>query len=402
MWCMEIPQAPQRGPCKGIPVDSAFASAARASQNGAMSSGGSGEGESPRVAPRGAAGGEEAPRIGPQGSGEPISEGEPRGWIEVRVPASTSNLGPGFDLLGWALDLYLTVRLLGPSEGPNHQIVPRPNLLTTRDRVCEWPTGGDNLLFRAFDAARSSLGSTDRGGRRFQVSSEIPTARGLGSSAAAIVAGLLLARAEHQGGTDPAAHDLDAPLPEAWIELAVELEGHPDNVLPAALGGLVLGWRTNEGGVGRRSLRVSPGFGLAVAWPETPVSTWEAREVLPATLPRERVVAQGALLARLLEGLREGDGELLRGCGRDHLHVPHRLGLVPGGTSALQAAERAGAHLATLSGSGSALFAVAPPDRAGRIAEAMGAAFRQAGQDSVARVVRPVFGTPSVRRVPRR
>lgn len=372
-----------------------------------MSSGGSGASEPHPGTSRARPGGRGSTPSAPQGSGEPIPGTDSEGWIEVRVPASTSNLGPGFDLLGWALDLYLTVRLLGPSEGPNHQIVPRPNLLTTRDRVGEWPDGADNLLFRAFDAARSSLGGTDTGGRRFQVSSEIPTARGLGSSAAAIVAGLLLARAEYGAGPSgshgPGNGSPDtSPLPDPWIELAVELEGHPDNVLPAALGGLMLGWRTPEGRVGRRSLPVAPEFGLAVAWPETPVSTREAREALPASLPRDRVVAQGALLARLLEGLRTGDGELLGGCGRDHLHVPHRLGLIPGGPAALQAAERAGAHLATISGSGSALFALGPPECAGRIAEAMGNAFRQAGEDAVARVVRAVPGRPTVRRVPRR
>ena len=302
--------------------------------------------------------------------------------LHVSVPASTSNLGPGFDLLGLALELELQVTLRrGEAGGP--PVVVRPDARTE-----DWPVAGD-LLAIAFERALGAFGARP-GPVLLEVQSEIPIARGLGSSGAAIAAGLLLG----------AALGTSAVPREELLRLAVEIEGHPDNVTPALCGGLCLSF-VRRGGL-PRVVAIEPHASLAfaVAWPRATLATAEARALLPARVPFADAVENPRRLALLLEGLRTGDAELLALGGEDRLHVPYRLPRVPGGAAALAAARGAGAYLATISGSGTALFAISARDRAAAVAEALRAELAGPGGGATGRVLEVARAAPAVVRLP--
>lgn len=298
---------------------------------------------------------------------------------QVRVPCSTSNLGPGFDFLGLALSLELRVRMRAGRAGAGHE------LARLSGTAVDWPRGPENLLLRAFDLARERLGAARRR-MIFEVDSEIPLARGLGSSGAAIAAGLLL-------GAHGAPRE--AGLAEL-LALGLELEGHPDNSSAALAGGCTLAVPRPGGGVVLVRQELSPELGFVLAWPEAQLATRRAREVLPREVSFADAVENPRRLALLLEGLRRADPELLRlGCD-DRLHVRYRLPLIPGGEPALRAALDAGAWAATISGSGSALIAITSRDRRELVAAAFAAELTRHSGAAQTRIVEPVLGTPRV------
>jgi homoserine kinase len=291
--------------------------------------------------------------------------------LQVVVPASTSNLGPGFDFLGLALSLYLEVRVLGAAIGERHEIA---EALGT---AASWPSGAANHFLRAFDTAAERLG-VRCGALRFAARSEIPIARGLGSSGAAVAAGLGLASrmAERPASTE----DL-----LAW---GLEIEGHPDNSSAALLGGCTLSVPLPGGRVRVVQQPLHADLAFAVAWPSQGFPTPIARSVLPAQVPFADAVENPRRLALLLEGLRTADPDLLALGGEDRLHVPYRLPRIPGAAGALDAARAAGAWLATISGSGSGLVAIGPHDRIASIAAEMQRALRANDPGAEGRVVR--------------
>lgn len=293
--------------------------------------------------------------------------------LVVRVPGSTSNLGPGFDLLGAALSLELEVRLL--RAAPMHRFE------RLAGEAESWPLE-ENLLFAAFDLARG----TEAGGFIFEVRSEIPLARGLGSSGAAIAAGLLL-------GSALAEADISRV---ELLRLGLPLEGHPDNLAPSLLGGCRLTVPREDGPPHVLLQEVHPSIGWAVAWPETQVPTSVARAALPREVPFSAAAENPRRLALLLAGLRTGDPELLRDGIVDHLHADNRMALVPGSRRVLAAALAAGAHAVTVSGSGSAQVALTPLDRAEEVAEAMAATWRAVSGAGFGRAVELVHGAPGV------
>ena len=361
--------------------------------------------------------------IDPMSKHRPPTPGAPQPPCAVSVPASTSNLGPGFDLLGLALSLRLEVTLRTGIRGDGG--APRFALETTaRAAALGWPSATElgperDLLVRAFERGRAVFGAPVAGAPvagapspgapvavdsqapvTFEVDTQIPVARGLGSSGAAVAAGLLLAA--HRAPREVSRGEL--------LALGIELERHPDNVTPALLGGLCAALLPTPEecsalglSEGPRTVRIVPHPGLAfcVAWPDVQLATARARALLPASVPFADAVENPRRLALLLEGLRTGAPDLLALGGRDALHVPHRLPLVPGGADALARARSAGAHLATLSGSGTALFAIAPGERIEAVAEALREgldAAREPGRaPAQARVVEPVLEAPVVR-----
>lgn len=304
--------------------------------------------------------------------------------MRVRVPGSTSNIGSGFDVLGLALDLPLVVEVRG--EAPT-----RHALVECRGTAADWPHDDSNLLFRAFDLARSRLGLPRRH-VEFRVDSLLPLSRGLGSSAAATVAGLLLGShdAPTHGGDD-AEHARRLDLAQ-W---AVELEGHPDNACPSLFGGLVAALDGPQG-TEPAAFPVHPDLRFCVAWSPQELRTSAARKALPETIPHGLAVRQSRRLLALLEGLRTGDPERLAVGAQDELHVPYRLPLIDGGADALDAAREAGALLATISGSGSALFAVAPRESIEEVAGAMRTALERVCGAAVAHVIDVVLEPPRV------
>jgi len=236
----------------------------------------------------------------------------------VRVPASSANLGPGYDVLAAALSLELELEVEETGEFFVHTEVPGV------------PTDRSNLCVRAFERLHPADGVT------FQIRSEIPASAGLGSSAAAIVAGL--AAADHM-------YELDAPL----FELAVELEGHPDNVAAALHGGFVI-----CPGPGEQPVRFDPAPGLegVIATPDHEVPTAEARAAMPDEVPLGEAVHNVGHAALLVLGLAHDDFSLIGRGLRDLVHQPRRRSLYPRSMELVERAEELGAVGATISGAG--------------------------------------------------
>jgi len=228
----------------------------------------------------------------------------------VRVPASTSNLGSGFDTLSAALSLYLTV-----------QVEP------TREKQIEWLQSSDsplpfhqedNLILRSLHRTLGVLG-TEAPGCRISMDNQIPLQRGLGSSAAAIIAGIKIA--EYLCGSN-----LDA---RQVFQIAYPLEGHPDNLAASLLGGWVLSWVDEERMQAERLLSaLSCRFIVAV--PEITVSTREARAILPEQYSLEDATFNLQRCGLLIHALNSGQKEFLRSAMSDRLHQPFRSRLVPG------------------------------------------------------------------------
>jgi homoserine kinase len=253
----------------------------------------------------------------------------------VTVPASTANLGPGYDVLAAALDLSLELQVEETGEFFVHSDTPGIPL----DRT--------NLCVRAFERLHPADGLT------FHINSEIPVGAGLGSSAAATVAGL--AAADHM-------YELDAPV----FELARELEGHPDNTAAALMGGFVI---CDDEAV----TRLDPPQGLEglLAIPPDPVPTEEARALMPSEVPIGDAVYNVARSSLLVLGLARDDFSLIGRGLADRIHQPRRAGLYPRSMELLERAADLGAVGASISGAGPSVLFWAHWQQTGALMEAL-------------------------------
>jgi homoserine kinase len=278
--------------------------------------------------------------------------------VRVRVPASSANLGPGFDSFAAALSLHLEVEVR-----PAGEFSVETDLDLPRDR--------SNLVVRAFERLHPADDLC------FSVRSEIPRSGGLGSSAAAIVAGLLAGGALAGSGADV-------------FELARELEGHPDNVAAALEGGFVVC-------ADDRVHRFDPPAGLdaLVVIPREAVRTAAARAALPAEVPLEEAVFNTAHGALLMLGLAQGSWELVARGLADRLHQPRRAHLFPRSYDLLVEAASTGALGATISGAGPAVLFWSETERSAGVLEAL--AERTDGWASVLRVGFEAGGASLVR-----
>lgn len=290
----------------------------------------------------------------------------------VRVPASTSNLGAGFDCVGVAVSRWLTVT--ASLEGRTVDIERAGTLTTLGDGPEE------DRLTAGFLAACEAAAVARPSGVRMWATSEIPIACGLGSSAAALVAGAALANVL-----------LDLGLPdEEIVDACTLIEGHPDNVVPCVRGGATLALRTAEttmpggpriprGGILATPLTVHDSLALVLAVPDFTLSTAQARLALPPQVTHATAATAVARSAALICGLASGDGRLLRAALDDLLHVPYRRPLIQGYDAVATAALDAGAFGATLSGAGSAIVAISDRRTERDVANAMVDAWAASG-----------------------
>jgi homoserine kinase len=281
--------------------------------------------------------------------------------VSATIPATTANLGPGFDCLGLALALYNEVTFTA---------VPRKSVTITirGEGASKIPTDNKNLVLQAAERIFRHVGQRPPG-LAIKLQNNIPVSSGLGSSAAAVLGGMLAANAL-----------LDSPLSRSdLLLLAAQMEGHPDNVAPALYGCLVL---VNGD---RERLYVEqipiPPLRVVIVLPDFDLLTVRARAALPKQVPLADAVFNVGRMGLLVRALERGNYVGLDVAMQDKLHQPYRLPLIPGMAAAFTAAQAAGAAGVALSGAGPGVIAFAPQGHE-RIAQAMTAAFTKAGLNS--------------------
>lgn len=286
--------------------------------------------------------------------------------FRARVPATSANVGPGFDSFALALPIVAEFEMR-PARSWS---------VTVEGDGAGVPTGEDNLFVVAARAtaaaARQSLSA-----QHVTQRSAVPTGRGLGASAAAIVGGCVAANAALGGPLDR----------RTLLRVATDIEGHPDNVAGALQGGFTLTLPTALGPVASR-LPFPRAWRVCLFVPSSPLSTKEARAVLSRTVTREDAVFNLAHAAALVAAILRADGALLALAMHDRLHQPARLRLVPALDEIAAAARSAGAFGAALSGAGPSVIALAPARLAPRVVAMMEEAALAAGAGGRARVLR--------------
>lgn len=307
----------------------------------------------------------------------------------IKVPASSANLGPGFDTLGMALSLFNYIEMVetGSADELLIEVEGEGASSIARDQ--------SNVTWLA---AREVFQIAGRypAGLLLQLKNKIPSARGLGSSAAARVGGLLAAN-----------YLIGEPLNrEQLLQLAVRLEGHPDNVAPALLGGLVVACQSDQELV-YRQLTVPERLTVILAIPGFELSTHDAVQALPSKIPLEDAVFNIGQACLFITAILTQDWSLIGQAMGDRIHQSYRQRLVPGLSAVMEAARAAGALGAALSGAGPTVLALALDDqdqtnannakpegvktvnRSQQIGKTMQAAFWQHGVDSIIRILKP-------------
>jgi len=285
--------------------------------------------------------------------------------IHVKVPATTANLGPGFDALGLALDLWNEADFVATND---RQI----SLAIAGEGTHQLPTDADNSIVEAALQVYDLLGQPCTG-MRIHCINRVPLGSGLGSSSAAMLTGMLGANAM-----------LGNPLSrEEILKLAIETEEHPDNVAPAMLGGLVASIIHERHVV---SLRLTltgqrTPIHITVVLPDFDFPTSQARAILPKQIDRRDAIYNISRAVIVTEAFRTGDLDMLGEAMSDRLHQPYRLPLIPGAEQAIDAMKRAGAAAVALSGAGPSLIAFSSKKETA-IGEAAKRAFKQAKMNS--------------------
>lgn len=280
--------------------------------------------------------------------------------VVVQVPATTANLGPGFDCLGVALTLHNQFEFIQQETSASPV-----EIAVVGEEANGVSQNTDNLLYRAFAKFYEQVGQSPPP-VKINIELGVPLSRGLGSSATAIVGGLLAGNA------------LSGNLLQEWdlLQIAIALEGHPDNIVPAFLGGCRLSiptdqhWEVCE-------IPWSDNFVPVVAIPNFELSTQQARSVLPSQVSRDVAIFNSSHLGLLLRALETGNPQWLRLGMQDQLHQPYRQQLIPGYTQVEEAALSAGAYGVAISGAGPTLLAITSTGDAASVAQAMESAWEK-------------------------
>ena len=295
---------------------------------------------------------------------------EPISTIRVAAPATTANLGPGYDCLGMALDIWNSIEVGPLARGE------APEVVVSGEGEGELEAGPENLVYRSMEFLYREAGKV-LPPVRVRCSNEIPLARGLGSSAAAIAGGLVAANTLAGGEFNQ--RDL--------LEMAATIEGHPDNVAAAVMGGLQL-VVTEESTLYTVPVSVPAAIHAVLFIPDRRISTADARSVLPGQLPVADAVHNMSRVALLVAGMATNHPEYLDIATQDRLHQPYRQPLFPAMKLLMKAARDAGALGAFLSGSGSTVLALAQ-GREMTVAYEMAEAARQAAVEGTVKVTQP-------------
>ncbi len=264
--------------------------------------------------------------------------------MHIKVPATSANMGPGFDSIGVALELY------------NHlwfeEIEQGVEIIVKKEHEIKIPTDKNNLIYKTMVDFFAETGNVMPGVRLIQ-KDDIPMVRGLGSSAACIVAGLLAAN--HMSGCHYSREQL--------AQIAAKIEGHPDNSNPALFGGMVVG-ALDHNEMRHVKLDLPKDLVFAIMVPDFPVSTEDSRKVLPDMYTKADAIFNASRAALLVASIYAGDYENLAMAMQDRIHQPYRSQLIPDMDRIFKAAKNYGALASYLSGAGSTLMAVLTEDKA--------------------------------------
>lgn len=288
--------------------------------------------------------------------------------VTVRVPATSANCGPGFDTLGLACNLY---------NNFTYEIIDQGIKLRIEGEGSEkLKASKNNLAFLSFYKVWDKIVGSQTG-LSIIMSNNIPMSRGLGSSSTAIVAGLVAAN--YLSGNTLTKSEL--------VQLATDIEGHPDNVAPAILGGMTISYVDNEKAHSLRFLPLKP-LKLVAVVPDMPLATSLARKAIPKTVPHQDAVFNTSRAALLVAAMLTGEYQYLGPGLKDRLHQPYRAHLIPGMEEAFAAAVNAGAYNAIISGAGSTLLAYVPIDVCcNTVGEAMCKVLSEHGLKSVCHIL---------------
>ena len=284
--------------------------------------------------------------------------------IKVQVPATTANLGPGFDCLGLALKLYLNLEIEEIEDG----------------LVVEYQGEGakkfsakkkeDTLTWKSINLVLKKTGKDiHKKGLKVRVLNEIPITRGLGSSSSAIIGGIVGAARFY---------NIDLTNQEI-LELALALEGHMDNITPALIGGLTLAYKTGREEIKWTGIKIPPDLRIVVAIPEFTLNTREMRKVLPQKVVLSKAIFNLSRSALLVNALQNSDWEVLPEAMEDRLHQPYRAPFIPGIEDMFSQIKKTGLAGVALSGSGPSVVSFTKAGSEEVISKIMKNAFLKAG-----------------------
>ena len=259
--------------------------------------------------------------------------------FRITVPATTANIGPGFDAMGLALNLFLSIDVKALDSGEQRVVWSDPKMKPLPD--------DKNLILVSMTTTLNRLNMDAQGFELTMRDCQIPVSRGLGSSASAIVAGIIAAN--ELAGRKMSQKDI--------IDWATELEGHPDNVVPAILGGMSVSFES-EGDVFTTQIPVPEQLGFAVMVPDFELSTKLAREALPESYSKADCIHNLSRAAYLVASFNNGSLNGLREALNDKVHQPYRIGLIQDGKFILEKTREIGAVGEFISGAGPTLIAL--------------------------------------------
>ena len=292
--------------------------------------------------------------------------------VKIRIPATTANLGSGFDCLGMALSLYLEIEMERIEQGFEFCAMGEGAEILSSDK--------NNLIYRAVNMVldKANISPKDRG-ISITIKNEIPVERGLGSSAAAIIGGIL-------GAT----HLYDISLSrEKMLQLALELEGHLDNIVPALIGGFTISYRNQKGQIRWVKLDVPDDLKAVVGIPSYTLSTEEMRRVLPKQVSLQDAVDNLSKSALLVNALQQSRWELIPEAMQDRLHQPFRLPFIKGAKNIFTEVQKSGIAGVALSGSGPTIISLVKDGLENEIVKIMRKTFAVANIKSHVRVLEP-------------